>query len=84
MCHRPLTLVFSVLILVATGLLFTVIPKGLFPRTTPGCCSGTTEAAQGTSFAEMVRLQTVAMKALARTRTSPATCRSWGTRIRRD
>ncbi len=31
MRHRPLTLVFSVLILVLTAVLFIVIPKGLFP-----------------------------------------------------
>src|SRR5262249_55043944 len=29
--HRPLTLVFSLFILVATAVLFNVIPKGLFP-----------------------------------------------------
>jgi HAE1 family hydrophobic/amphiphilic exporter-1 len=66
MSHRPLTLVFSVLILVATGLLYTVIPKGLFPADDTGLLSATTEAAQGTSYQEMVRLQTLAMKALAK------------------
>ena len=66
MDHRPLTLVFSALILVATGVLFTVIPKGLFPSDDTGLLNGTTEAAQGTSFTEMVRLQKLAMTALAR------------------
>ncbi len=66
MGHRPLSLVFSVLILVATGLLYTLIPKGLFPSDDTGLLSGTTEAAQGTSYTEMVRLQTIAMKALSR------------------
>ena len=66
MGHRPLTLVFSVLILVATGFLYTIIPKGLFPSDDTGLLSATTEAAQGTSYEEMVRLQTLAMKALSR------------------
>jgi HAE1 family hydrophobic/amphiphilic exporter-1 len=64
MRHRPLTLAFSVIILVATGWLFTEIPKGLFPSDDTGLLSGTTEAAQGTSFQEMVRLQQMAMKRL--------------------
>ncbi|MDQ2767081.1 MAG: efflux RND transporter permease subunit, partial [Gemmatimonadota bacterium] len=66
MGHRPLSLLFSVLILVATGFLYVKIPKGLFPADDTGLLSGTTEAAQGTSYQEMVRLQTLAMKALAR------------------
>jgi len=57
MTHRPLTLVFSVLILVGTVVLYTAIPKGLFPSDDTGLLSGTTEAAQGTSFEEMQRLQ---------------------------
>src|ERR1700712_567358 len=64
MTHRPLTLVFSVLILVATGVLYTLVPKGLFPSDDTGLLSGTTEAAQGTSYTEMVRLQTLATRAL--------------------
>ena len=66
MKHRPLTLAFSVLILVATGVLFTVVPKGLFPPDDNGFLSGTTEAAQGTSFPEMVRLQQLAAAKLAK------------------
>ena len=65
MKHRPLTLAFSVVILVATGVLFTVVPKGLFPPDDNGFLSGTTEAAQGTSFPEMVRLQQIAAAKLA-------------------
>ena len=45
-----LTLVFSAVILFLTGLLFTVVPKGLFPSDDTGLLNGTTEAAQGTSF----------------------------------
>jgi HAE1 family hydrophobic/amphiphilic exporter-1 len=64
MRHRPLTLVFSVLVLVLTVLLWRTIPKGLFPPDDTGSLQGTTEAAQGTSFSEMVRLQQIAMKRL--------------------
>ncbi len=66
MQHRPLTLVFSALILVLTGVLFRVVPKGLFPSDDTGLLQGTTEAAQGTSFDEMVRLQRQAAALLAR------------------
>jgi len=57
MKHRPLTLVFSVIILVLNGVIFSVIPKGLFPSDDTGLLNATTEAAQGTSFPEMKRLQ---------------------------
>ncbi|MDB4910386.1 MAG: acriflavin resistance protein, partial [Gemmatimonadetes bacterium] len=66
MSHRPLSLLFSVLILVATGVLYVRIPKGLFPSDDTGLLNGTTEAAQGTSYTEMVRLQMLAMRALQR------------------
>ena len=66
MGHRPLSLLFSGLILVATVVLFVIIPKGLFPADDTGFLSATTEAAQGTSYTEMVRLQTLAMRALSR------------------
>jgi len=64
MQRRPLMLAFSLLILVLTAGLWQVIPKGLFPPDDTGTISGTTEAAQGTSFAEMVRLQKIAMARL--------------------
>jgi HAE1 family hydrophobic/amphiphilic exporter-1 len=57
MRHRPLTLVFSVLILILTGVLFQFVPKGLFPPDDTGQLMATTEAAQGTSWDAMVRLQ---------------------------
>ena len=66
MRRRPLTLIFSALILFLTGLLFTVVPKGLFPSDDTGLLSATTEAAQGTSFDEMVRLQLLANAALVK------------------
>ncbi|MGH7655470.1 MAG: efflux RND transporter permease subunit [Gemmatimonadaceae bacterium] len=64
MQHRPLTLAFSVLILALTAGLWQVIPKGLFPPDDTGSVNGTTEAAQGTSFDELVRLQKIAMARL--------------------
>jgi HAE1 family hydrophobic/amphiphilic exporter-1 len=66
MRHRPLTLVFSGIILVLTGVLFNVVPKGLFPSDDSGLLQGTTEAAQGTSYPAMVQLQLRAAAALAR------------------
>jgi len=64
MRHRPLTVAFSVLILVLTAGLWQIIPKGLFPPDDTGSLNGTTEAAQGTSFQELVRLQRIAMARL--------------------
>jgi HAE1 family hydrophobic/amphiphilic exporter-1 len=56
MTHRPVTLVFSALILVATAALWTVIPKGLFPPDDTGSLNATAEAPEGTSFNEMLGL----------------------------
>jgi HAE1 family hydrophobic/amphiphilic exporter-1 len=64
MRRRFVTLLFSMLILVLTVLLFRTVPKGLFPSDDTGLLSATTEAAQGTSFTEMVRLQLLANAAL--------------------
>ncbi|HET9683013.1 MAG TPA: efflux RND transporter permease subunit [Gemmatimonadaceae bacterium] len=66
MRRRPLTLVFSALILVVTGVLFMRIPKGLFPSDDTGLLNASTQAAQGTSFEEMVRLQQKANAIVAR------------------
>ena len=57
MRHRPLTLVFSAVCLGLTTVLFVLVPKGLFPSDDTGLLQGTTEAAQGVSFPELVRLQ---------------------------
>ncbi len=65
MRHRPLTLVFSALVLAATGLLWTVIPKGLFPPDDTGSLNATAEAAQGTSFLEMLRYTQLASQRLS-------------------
>jgi HAE1 family hydrophobic/amphiphilic exporter-1 len=66
MRYRPITLVFSAIILISTVLLFTNIGKGLFPSDDTGLLSATTEAAQGTSFPEMMRMQQLANQAIER------------------
>jgi HAE1 family hydrophobic/amphiphilic exporter-1 len=65
MRHRPLTLVFSALILALTGVLWTIIPKGLFPPDDTGSLNATAEAAQGTTFTEMLRYGKLASSKLA-------------------
>jgi len=55
--HRKLVLVVALLTFVATAWLFIVIPKGFFPEEDIGQIQVTTEAAEDTSFPEMVRLQ---------------------------
>src|SRR6185503_18502856 len=57
MDRRPLTLVFSFVILVATGYLFWSTPKGLFPTDDTGQLLATTEAAEGVSFDALVEHQ---------------------------
>src|SRR4051794_10036422 len=57
MARRPLTLVFSFVILVATGYLFWSTPKGLFPTDDTGQLLATTEAQEGVSFDALVQHQ---------------------------
>ena len=66
MDHRPVTIAFSASILVATFLLWTVIPKGLFPPDDTGSLNGTAEAAQGTTFTEMLRISQQVSQKLSR------------------
>jgi len=54
MVHRFASLVFSFAVLIATGVLFKLVPTGFIPTQDTGQISITTEAAQGTSFADMV------------------------------
>jgi HAE1 family hydrophobic/amphiphilic exporter-1 len=65
MRHRPLALAFSALILALTATLWTVIPKGLFPPDDTGSLNATAEAAQGTTFVEMLRYAKTASLRLA-------------------
>jgi hydrophobic/amphiphilic exporter-1 (mainly G- bacteria), HAE1 family len=53
MNHRPLTMVFSFGILLATGLLYVLVPKGFIPTEDTGQIQGTTETLEGTSFENM-------------------------------
>jgi len=55
--RRPATLVFSLIILVATAWLFWSTPKGLFPTDDTGQLLATTEAAEGVSFDALVEHQ---------------------------
>ena len=55
--HRFLTLMVFFATLASTVALFIAIPKGFFPQQDTGLISGTSEAAQDVSFAEMMRLQ---------------------------
>ena len=55
--HRFATLTVSLLLLAYTAHLFTVIPKGFVPSEDTGQIIINSEAAQGTSFNDMVRLQ---------------------------
>src|SRR5262249_46648063 len=55
--HRAATLVVSVAILVATGVLFMRIPKGFIPDSDADQVLVQTEAEQGTSFAQMSKYQ---------------------------
>jgi hydrophobic/amphiphilic exporter-1 (mainly G- bacteria), HAE1 family len=54
MNHRGLAMSFSLMILVGTVVLFVLIPKGFIPSQDTGQLFVTTEAAQGTSFDDMV------------------------------
>ena len=57
MQHRFGALLFSFGILAATVFLFGMVPKGFIPSQDTGQISATTEAAQGTSFTDMVKHQ---------------------------
>jgi HAE1 family hydrophobic/amphiphilic exporter-1 len=55
--HGPATLILSALILVATGYLFIIVPKGFLPSEDTNQIIGFTEASQGISFAAMEKRQ---------------------------
>jgi hydrophobic/amphiphilic exporter-1 (mainly G- bacteria), HAE1 family len=55
--HRLIVLIASILILILTGYLFFAIPKGFIPSEDSGAIFAFTQAAQGTSFDEMKKLQ---------------------------
>ncbi|HTR77023.1 MAG TPA: efflux RND transporter permease subunit, partial [Gemmatimonadaceae bacterium] len=55
--HRRIMLAFSLVILVATGFLFHLVPKGFMPSEDTGRLNATVEMAQGTSYDDMVAHQ---------------------------
>jgi HAE1 family hydrophobic/amphiphilic exporter-1 len=55
MRYRPVALVFSAFVLVATVLVFKALPTGFIPDQDIGQINITTEAAQGASYDDMVR-----------------------------
>src|SRR5229473_2764120 len=55
--HRLTTIFVSLLVLIATGYLFVIIPKGFLPTEDTGQIFGFTEAAQDISFDAMLRHQ---------------------------
>ena len=57
MVHRFAALIFSMVVLVGTVVLFKLVPTGFIPTQDTGQIIATTEAAQGTTFAQMVKLQ---------------------------
>jgi len=57
MGHRRAMLAFSAAILVGTAVLFMLVPKGFIPSQDNGNLFVTTEAAQGTSFQDMIAHQ---------------------------
>jgi HAE1 family hydrophobic/amphiphilic exporter-1 len=64
LAHRWVAVTFSLLIVVLTATLWTVIPKGLFPPDDTGSLNGSVEAAQGTSYQDMLRFQQIAIARL--------------------
>jgi HAE1 family hydrophobic/amphiphilic exporter-1 len=65
MDHRRLALAFSALILIGTGVLFHLVPKGFIPSEDQGQLYGTTETAEGTSYDAMVEHQRAAAAIVA-------------------
>jgi len=55
--HRFMTLMVFFATLVATGYLFSIIPKGFFPQQDTGLIVAITESSQDISFAKMIGLQ---------------------------
>jgi len=64
--QRAMTLLFSIVILAATVWLFIAVPKGFIPNEDQNEVRISLEAAQGTSFPEMLRHQKLAMDIVAK------------------
>src|SRR4249919_1476703 len=55
--HRPATMATFVAVLILTGVLFVLVPKGFIPEQDTDQIAVTTEAAQGTSYPKLVEYQ---------------------------
>jgi HAE1 family hydrophobic/amphiphilic exporter-1 len=55
--HRPATMLAAAAVLVTTGVLFVIVPKGFIPEQDTDQIAVTTEAAQGTSYEKLVEYQ---------------------------
>ena len=66
MRRRPLMLVFSVLVLVGTYLVYKMVPTGFIPTEDTGQLSANVVAAQGTSFQRMTQYETQVAAVVAR------------------
>ena len=55
--HRPATMASFVVVLILTGVLFVLVPKGFIPEQDTDQIAVTTEAAQGTSYDKLVEYQ---------------------------
>src|SRR6185369_17002226 len=55
--HRPATMATFVAVLILTGVLFVLVPKGFIPDQDTDQISVTTEAAQGTAYDKLVEYQ---------------------------
>ncbi len=62
--YRPITMIVFVIVLVATGWMFVDIPKGFIPDQDTDQMIAITEAAQGTSYEQMVKYQSAVSEAL--------------------
>ncbi|MDH7500228.1 MAG: efflux RND transporter permease subunit, partial [candidate division NC10 bacterium] len=62
--HRRATMILSLIVLIATGVLFVKIPKGFLPSEDTGSIFGFTEAAQGISFEAMMHHQQALAQAI--------------------
>jgi len=62
--HRRATMIVSLMILIATGVLFVKIPKGFLPSEDTGAIFGFTEAVQGISFEGMMRHQQAVVQSI--------------------
>jgi hydrophobic/amphiphilic exporter-1 (mainly G- bacteria), HAE1 family len=66
MDHRPASLVFSAGILVGTGVLFVLVPKGFIPTEDTGSIQGSTETVEGSSYDAMVQHQLAVAEVIGR------------------